>query len=258
MVVIENDKDILLERDFNFVDMHHHSTCSDGNKTPAYIAKVCKKKHVGIALTDHNTIAGSLYICRQKGIFAIPGIEVTSNSCKDVLGYFRNINDLKAFYAAEIYAKTNRNLISYNRTIHSTMHLVEKIKYHGGIAVLAHPFAPLMKSSYKLLENKEFLKAIDGIESHNFAVGGFDLSYNYARKFDKPLTAGSDSHGMSSFNTLVGSTKFELDSFLDSLLKQKTFIYHSLKNPFRKAYENLTVLKNYVTPYKHDFDLEME
>ena len=258
MVVIENDKDILSEKEFNFVDMHHHSTCSDGNRTPAFIAKVCRKKRVGISITDHNAIGGSMYLSRQKGIFSIPGIEITSNRKKDILGYFRSASDLKSFYAAEIYGKTDKSLISYNRTVHSNIEIVEKIHDYNGIAVLAHPFAPLMKSSYKLMDDKEFRKKIDGIESHNFSLGGFKTSYAFARKFDKPLTAGSDSHGISSFNTLTGSTKFEIDSFLDSLIKQKTFIYHSCKNPFRKPYENLVVLKNYVTPYKHDFDLEME
>lgn len=258
MVVVDNNSSILLEKEFNFVDMHHHSTCSDGNKTPAFIAKVCKKKGFGIALTDHNSIAGSLYLAKQKGVFSIPAIEVTSNECKDILAYFRSVSDLKAFYAKEVYEKKNRSLISYNRTNNSVFELPDKIHEYNGVAILAHPFAPLMKSSYKLLENKSFLKKIDGIESHNFAVGNFNLSYNFAKKFQKPLTAGSDSHGISSFNTMTASLKFDIDGFLDSLLKQRTFIYQHCKNPLQKAYDNLTVLRNYITPYKHDFDLEMD
>jgi len=70
-----------------YIDMHHHSTVSDGSKSPKEIAQHARSKGIGVCITDHNAIQGSLALCRE-GIFTIPSIEVTSCNQKDILAYF--------------------------------------------------------------------------------------------------------------------------------------------------------------------------
>lgn len=71
------------------IDLHMHSTFSDGTDTPAQLLKTVKAAGLGcFALTDHDAIAGCVEL---QGLLApgdpqfIPGIEF---SCKDELGKY--------------------------------------------------------------------------------------------------------------------------------------------------------------------------
>ncbi len=46
------------------LNLHVHSTCSDGKKTPSDIAKLMEENNITFALTDHDTISG-LEECRS-------------------------------------------------------------------------------------------------------------------------------------------------------------------------------------------------
>lgn len=63
------------------VDLHVHSTASDGTFTPAQVVEYAASKHLkAIALTDHDTIDGideALAASRTCGIEVIPGIELS-------------------------------------------------------------------------------------------------------------------------------------------------------------------------------------
>jgi predicted metal-dependent phosphoesterase TrpH len=66
--------------DMPMVDLHTHSTASDGSCTPAALMRKAKRAGLGaIALTDHDTIAG-LDEAREEagtlGLTLIPGIEL--------------------------------------------------------------------------------------------------------------------------------------------------------------------------------------
>ncbi len=64
------------------IDLHIHSTYSDGTLTPRAIVDLAKKTGVrAIAITDHDTVAGvaeALEYGRKTGIEVIPGIEISS------------------------------------------------------------------------------------------------------------------------------------------------------------------------------------
>lgn len=64
------------------IDLHIHSTASDGTKTPAELLSIASKKNLGaIALTDHDTVAGIpeflLESVKYPGIKAVPGVEIS-------------------------------------------------------------------------------------------------------------------------------------------------------------------------------------
>lgn len=62
-----------------YIDLHTHSTCSDGTLTPTEVVKLAKERGLSaIALTDHDTIDGlceAIDAGRKYGIEVITGIE---------------------------------------------------------------------------------------------------------------------------------------------------------------------------------------
>ena len=79
-----------------FVDLHSHSTASDGTLPPAEVVRRAKDAGVvGLALTDHDTIAGLAEAADEAarlGITFVPGIEISAVSPVEagtlhILGY---------------------------------------------------------------------------------------------------------------------------------------------------------------------------
>ena len=68
----------------SLIDLHTHSTASDGSLSPASLIDEAEKKGVSVlALTDHDSINGlkeASLAARQRGISFIPGIELEINN----------------------------------------------------------------------------------------------------------------------------------------------------------------------------------
>ncbi len=66
----------------DLIDLHTHSTASDGSESPAGIVRLAKEKGLrGIALTDHDTVSGLrefLAAAEKEEIDAIPGVELST------------------------------------------------------------------------------------------------------------------------------------------------------------------------------------
>lgn len=64
-----------------YIDLHVHSTCSDGTFTPEQIVDLAVDKGLAaFALTDHDTVAGvgrALTAAREKSLTVIPGVELS-------------------------------------------------------------------------------------------------------------------------------------------------------------------------------------
>src|SRR5215208_2522177 len=82
------------------VDLHTHSTYSDGTMTPsALVAEAALMGLRAIALTDHDTLAGlpeAEQASRDAGIEFIPGVELSTDSGSfetHILGYYVNTSD---------------------------------------------------------------------------------------------------------------------------------------------------------------------
>ena len=83
------------------IDLHIHTTCSDGVLSPYEVIDEAYKNNVKIiSITDHDTISAYtedlIEYAKKKGIKLIPGIEISTKSNKcgiHVLGYNIDINN---------------------------------------------------------------------------------------------------------------------------------------------------------------------
>jgi len=84
------------------VDLHLHSTASDGDLTPTELIKKCKANGLSAcAVTDHDTINGvreAIEYGKEIGIEVIPGVEIACES-SEMLAYFLDLDspDLNEF-----------------------------------------------------------------------------------------------------------------------------------------------------------------
>ena len=75
------------------VDLHLHSTASDGTLSPgALVRRAAEEGFTTLALTDHDTVAGiaeAQAAAREAGIRLIPGVELSCGAQKEIhiLGY---------------------------------------------------------------------------------------------------------------------------------------------------------------------------
>lgn len=94
-----------------YIDLHMHSSFSDGTDTPEELVLKAKQAGIGlIALTDHNTIAGIPAFreaCARHGVTGIDGVELSTSWPEErdvigeppeihVLGYFPPGSDFSA------------------------------------------------------------------------------------------------------------------------------------------------------------------
>ena len=82
------------------LDLHLHTTFSDGSQTPTDVLALAGKAQVtALAITDHDTVAGlpeAIAAGHSLGIEVIPGIELSSRWGQTelhILGYFLDWND---------------------------------------------------------------------------------------------------------------------------------------------------------------------
>lgn len=190
------------------LDLHIHSQYSeDATGSPKEIIKLLQKKGLhGMAITDHNSIKGSLEALKlkPKDFVIVPGVEIsTADGHLLALGIKENIT---------------RNL-----PVEET---VEKILDKGGIPIVPHLFRKMSGIKREKLET--IYKKIPAIEVFN----GCSLSRTniktakIAREFNLGGMGGSDAHDplYAGYGyTIIESTDMNVNSILSELNKKKTW-----------------------------------
>ncbi|MFC2036360.1 PHP domain-containing protein [Chloroflexota bacterium] len=101
----------------NRVDLHSHTTASDGRLTPGeLVARAASRGIQVLAITDHDTTEGfpaALAAAQQWGITVVPGVEVSTVSGREeihLLGYFVDLDnvDLQALLRRTQEARRER------------------------------------------------------------------------------------------------------------------------------------------------------
>lgn len=93
------------------IDLHTHSTASDGQYSPAELMQLAAKNHITtIALTDHDTVSGiteAQAAAEQLGLRFIAGIEISTTSeigSMHILGYNIDIQNAELIKTCEWFA----------------------------------------------------------------------------------------------------------------------------------------------------------
>jgi predicted metal-dependent phosphoesterase TrpH len=105
----------------DLIDLHAHSTASDGSLTPTQLVRHAHDLGLrAIALTDHDTIAGAEEAARaaeELGFELVPGVEMSSHyatGTMHILGYYI---DFRSSGLAEELAHLQRVRLERNRVI---------------------------------------------------------------------------------------------------------------------------------------------
>jgi predicted metal-dependent phosphoesterase TrpH len=154
-----------------YFDCHIHSNHShDSLMRPGRILKQAKKAGLtGVAITDHDTIRGSLEarkLEKEIGVTVIPGAEILTGS-GDIIGLLVN-EEIRSRRWDEV---------------------IDEIREQGGVSVLPHPY----RSHPNVLE---LAKAVDLIEVWNArsTVEQNERALQLAGRLQKPGMYGSDAH----------------------------------------------------------------
>ena len=212
-----------------FIDMHVHSTYShDCDTSILAIANKLKKEKLGVSITDHNEIKGSLELAKKHPkLLVIPGIEITSYSGKDILIYFDKFSELKEFYSRHILPNKKYNRRT-NKTNLSTSYVIDIAKDYNALVAMPHPFMRLKGAYKEALKNEDILDNIDAIEVLNASKSkkANYKSFKWCNSINKPFVAGSDGHILSRVGSAGIEVKGETPSdVLDQIRNKKAIVF---------------------------------
>ena len=143
-----------------WVDLHLHTTASDGVLSPARIVQYARGKGLkAIAVTDHDTIDGNkeaLDEGQRLGVEVIPGVEISAQfdlGSMHILGYFIDIGNKtlneKLSLLQETRAKRNPHMVEKLRELGVEISYDEVLCASGGGQVGRPHFAHvLLKKGY--------------------------------------------------------------------------------------------------------------
>lgn len=237
------------------VDLHFHSRFSDGADTVADIAQRARQLGIGIAITDHNAIDGAVELDGHDDVFSIPGIEVTSREGTHVLVYFYRIDDLKAFYKADVKPHMGATVMSsIDLDVES---IVRRARKYNSVVIYPHPysaaFTGICNHSFSDVQLDRLLRMADGVEvinSENLkswnlksALLGFNLN--------RAITGGSDGHSLQEMGSVVtyAACGRSRQAFLDAVNRKEAKVMGTESKLLKKIQSNGAKLKNSINNY---------
>jgi hypothetical protein len=169
-----------------YIDLHLHSSCSDGTMTPAELVRAAVKAGIkGIAITDHDTIEGveeALREGKKQGIEIIAGVEISAyldDTPMHILGYgFRHEDPLLLQNLQKIQAARNER----NDRIMARLNLLgiavtgDDLRRHSRTGQTGRPHIA------RLLVEKKVVRSMDEAFSRYLGKGG--LAYAERKRLD--------------------------------------------------------------------------
>ena len=214
------------------VDMHFHSRYSDCFTRVRTIIKKAKKLNIGVSITDHNEIQGSLRACENKDdVMVIPGIEVSTMQGPHLLFYFYNPGELAEFHEKHVEPFQNKNpFMAIHRNVQE---ILDASRDYNCIRGAAHPYGYMVVNSglSKLVQKKHISEYIfDKIDTMEVICGAMNRRLNRkaietAKELSKCFTGGTDGHTIFQLGKVVASSYAEdVETFLNNILKKKNYV----------------------------------
>lgn len=210
------------------VDMHLHSNHSDGLSRVSELINYAASHKIGLAITDHNEISGSLDALNKKSdVLIIPGIELETLEGPHLLFYFYTAGDMQDFFQEFNRQRTRHTPeLPQNLPVMECLHIAEPFDC---IRIAAHPFGyyGINRGVLKCVEKQMLPGVLNHIEGIEVICGGMIESLNqkaisYARNHNIPFTGGSDAHILSDVGTVVTAVQADtVEEFLKGILKRE-------------------------------------
>ena len=186
-------------------DFHCHSSYSDGESSIYQIEEFCLKSNIGISLTDHNEIRGSIKLFERNKISLILGMEIGTAEGIEVLIYFNKVHEMEFFYKSQIEPYRKKCIITHLRN--RLENILEAIGEIDAFVSLAHPSSILQQRALNKIEYRDpylfnlLFRKIHAIEifNGNLTYRQNQLSAELMEKYKKKFTVGSDAHQLKFF-----------------------------------------------------------
>jgi hypothetical protein len=235
------------------VDMHYHTDHSDAYATVSQALSRASEMGVGLSITDHNQVSGSLEACDQDDVMIIPGIELSMREGPHMLVYFYHSTDLRTFYDCEV--RDRKGAAPHMAIDMGVEELFEILEGYSCVSVGAHPCGYMflnrgLKKSVDLgLVDDKALDRIDGLEVINGSLGrNLNLrASQLALDRGKGITGETDGHRLSDMGRVVTiSDEKEVEGFLTDLVRGRTRVVGVESNPTQKRSCGLMTLAKHL------------
>jgi predicted metal-dependent phosphoesterase TrpH len=236
---------------FQAADLHFHSEYGmDSVSRIVDVLKKCKRKGIGVAITDHNDIAGAEKAWKmRKDVFVIPGMEASTNRGVHSLYYFSSMRDCRAFFNKVVKKLRKKNPFFLPINIEE---LMEKAQGYNAYISVSHPYGPgvigVKKVKFKKMRMKKLERKFDFVEGLTAANlrGMNEKAIKWARFVDKPMTAGSDGHTTAELGSVLTlSYGNDIDEYFHSIKKEKNVLLGKEQNLFLDAINQVVKERKY-------------
>ena len=179
----------------SYIDLHIHTTGSDGFIKPKLIKEVFANTSHLIAVTDHNAIKSNVQLAEETNLNIIPAIEVGCSDGFEFLIYFSTQTELKDFYKK--YVKPFKLDYDITRTKQNYKHFLKHAAKYNSFISIPH-ITGLAQKNY--LRNKDYIKEViqrvDAIETYNHSMPQKrnKKAAKVRKRNNKYATFGSDAH----------------------------------------------------------------
>lgn len=205
------------------VDLHVHSSQSDGLHSIQRLANYCEERGIIIAVTDHNLVVDLSDLPRSQNKFIIPAIELTSCEAVDILCYFYDWETLNRYYDTIIQPnKTKPYALSL-----SAEKILCTLREYRCVVTIPHPSYPYDKIRSNFIQlhtenrlSQEALQAIHSIEVFNCSRDKElpEEINDLAALLNKNMVTGSDAHTVrAAGNSITYCEAKNRAEFLDKL-----------------------------------------
>ncbi|MFO7820411.1 MAG: PHP domain-containing protein [Halanaerobacter sp.] len=179
----------------NYIDLHIHTTASDGFIKPQLIKKTFINTPHLIAITDHNSIKSTLLLAEESTLNIIPGIEVGCRDGFELLIYFKTHRELKKFY--EEHVAPFKLKYDITRTKKNYSYFLKQAKKYNSFISIPHITGLAQKNYLRYKEYiQEVIQKVDAIETYNHSLPKKrnKRTKKVRRTNKKYATFGSDAH----------------------------------------------------------------